>query len=128
MTTDPSLRSERRPGAPRRVVVVGGGMAGHRPAQQPAGMPGGGHQVTVLGEEAHPGYNRVLPAEVPAGRWAPEVVALPPVPHGPVVRRGVGVAHAWQGDEPLRAHPLHLITTHGTTHGTAHSTIHGGTA
>ncbi|WP_055586526.1 NAD(P)/FAD-dependent oxidoreductase [Streptacidiphilus griseoplanus] len=91
MTTDPSLRNERRHGTPRRVVVVGGGMAGHRLAQQLAGVPGGAHQVTVLGEEPHPGYNRVLLADVLAGRYAPEVVALPPVPQGPVVRRGVRV-------------------------------------
>nr|AQT39166.1 NirB1 [Streptomyces sp.] len=61
-----------------RVVVIGAGMAGARLA---ARVPG----VTVIGEETHAPYNRVLLAEVLAGRYAPEVIALPPAE----VRRGV---------------------------------------
>ncbi|WP_411078924.1 NAD(P)/FAD-dependent oxidoreductase [Streptomyces sp. cmx-18-6] len=60
------------------VVVIGAGMAGARLA---ARVPG----VTVVGEERHAPYNRVLLADVLAGRYAPEVVALPAVE----VRRGV---------------------------------------
>ncbi|MER6097431.1 FAD-dependent oxidoreductase [Streptomyces sp. NPDC001728] len=52
-----------------RIVVVGGGTAGARLAQR---LP-----VTLLGEERHAPYNRVLLAEVLAGRYAPEVIALP---------------------------------------------------
>lgn len=52
-----------------RIVVVGGGTAGARLAQR---LP-----VTLLGEESHAPYNRVLLADVLAGRYAPEVVALP---------------------------------------------------
>ncbi|MFJ2933696.1 NAD(P)/FAD-dependent oxidoreductase [Streptomyces sp. NPDC087219] len=52
-----------------RIVVVGGGTAGARLAQR---LP-----VTLLGEEPHAPYNRVLLAEVLAGRYAPEVIALP---------------------------------------------------
>ncbi|MGW0117004.1 NAD(P)/FAD-dependent oxidoreductase [Streptomyces sp. NPDC003327] len=52
-----------------RIVVVGGGTAGLRLAQR---LP-----VTLLGEEAHAPYNRVLLADVLAGRYAPEVIALP---------------------------------------------------
>ncbi len=64
------------------TVVIGGGTAGVRLARQlaAAGVP-----VTVLGEETHAPYNRVLLAEVLAGRYAPEVITLPDVP----VRRGV---------------------------------------
>lgn len=63
------------------IVVIGGGTAGVRLAHQ----LGAGARVTVLGEETHAPYNRVLLAEVLAGRYGPEVIALPEVP----VRRGV---------------------------------------
>ena len=63
------------------IVVIGGGTAGVRLARQ----LGAGARVTVLGEETHTPYNRVLLAEVLAGRYGPEVIALPDVP----VRRGV---------------------------------------
>ncbi|MFC9387736.1 NAD(P)/FAD-dependent oxidoreductase [Streptomyces venezuelae] len=62
-----------------RIVVVGGGTAGARLAQR---LP-----VTLLGEEQHAPYNRVLLADVLAGRYAPEVIALPE-PREPV-RLGV---------------------------------------
>ncbi|MGW4161675.1 NAD(P)/FAD-dependent oxidoreductase [Streptomyces sp. NPDC004788] len=52
-----------------RIVVVGGGTAGARLAQR---LP-----VTLLGEEPHVPYNRVLLADVLAGRYGPEVIALP---------------------------------------------------
>ncbi|KUJ70718.1 nitrite reductase [Streptomyces albus subsp. albus] len=58
-----------------RLVVIGGGMAGARLAQQLAAVPEA--ELTVIGEEPHPPYNRVLLAEVLAGRYAPEVIALP---------------------------------------------------
>ncbi|MFD3942502.1 NAD(P)/FAD-dependent oxidoreductase [Streptomyces sp. NPDC058579] len=64
-----------------RIVVVGGGTAGVRLAQR---LP-----VTLLGEEPHAPYNRVLLADVLAGRYAPEVIALP-APQEPA-RRGVRV-------------------------------------
>ncbi|MFF3684589.1 NAD(P)/FAD-dependent oxidoreductase [Streptomyces sp. NPDC002187] len=66
------------------IVVIGGGTAGARLARQ----LGAGVRVTVLGEEPHAPYNRVLLAEVLAGRYGPEVIALPEVP----VRRGVRAA------------------------------------
>ncbi|WNO74686.1 NAD(P)/FAD-dependent oxidoreductase [Streptomyces sp. AM8-1-1] len=64
------------------TVVIGGGTAGARVAHRlvTAGVP-----VTVLGEETHAPYNRVLLADVLAGRYGPEVISLPGVP----VRRGV---------------------------------------
>ncbi|MFB8405175.1 NAD(P)/FAD-dependent oxidoreductase [Streptomyces sp. NPDC055912] len=52
-----------------RIVVVGGGTAGARLAQR---LP-----VTLLCEEPHAPYNRVLLADVLAGRYAPEVITLP---------------------------------------------------
>lgn len=65
------------------MVVIGGGLAGLRLAQR----LGPAAAVTVLGEETHVPYNRVLLAEVLAGRYAPEVTALPAP--GPALRRGV---------------------------------------
>ncbi|MFE4637060.1 NAD(P)/FAD-dependent oxidoreductase [Streptomyces sp. NPDC056773] len=65
----------------QRVVVIGGGLAGLRLAARLGG------DVRLLGEEAHAPYNRVLLAEVLAGRYAPEVTALPAP--GPALRRGV---------------------------------------
>ncbi|MFD8865628.1 NAD(P)/FAD-dependent oxidoreductase [Streptomyces sp. NPDC059590] len=76
---------EREPGSGRRVVIVGGGMAGTRLAQQLATAAGGSVgsvDVTVIGEEPHPAYNRVLLAEVLAGRYAPGVIALPALAAG----------------------------------------------
>ncbi|MFG3354728.1 NAD(P)/FAD-dependent oxidoreductase [Streptomyces sp. NPDC048001] len=64
-----------------QIVVIGAGTAGARLA----GRLAPGAAVTVVGEENHAPYNRVLLAEVLAGRYAPEVIALPEVP----VRRGV---------------------------------------
>ncbi|MFJ6994589.1 NAD(P)/FAD-dependent oxidoreductase [Streptomyces sp. NPDC003090] len=65
-----------------RIVVVGGGTAGARLAER---LP-----VTLLGEEPHAPYNRVLLADVLAGRYGPEVIALP-APQGEAARRGVRV-------------------------------------
>ncbi|MEW1611455.1 MULTISPECIES: FAD-dependent oxidoreductase [unclassified Streptomyces] len=64
--------------SPAPVVVIGAGMAGARLA---ARVPG----ATVIGEERHAPYNRVLLADVLAGRYAPDVIALPATE----VRRGV---------------------------------------
>ncbi|MCW2869186.1 FAD-dependent oxidoreductase [Actinacidiphila oryziradicis] len=82
-----------------KIAVVGGGMAGARLAQQLA--PCGDVDVTLIGEEQHAPYNRVLLAEVLAGRYAPEVVALPEVPGGEV-RCGVRVVRIDRGDRVVR--------------------------
>ncbi|MDT0308674.1 FAD-dependent oxidoreductase [Streptomyces sp. DSM 44917] len=76
-------------GSRTRVVIVGGGMAGARLAQQLGN--GGTAAVTVLAEEPHAPYNRVLLAEVLAGRYPPEVIALPGPPEGVTWRGGVRV-------------------------------------
>lgn len=63
----------------QRVVVIGGGMAGARFAQQLGAMAEAGAAVdlTVVGEEQHAPYNRVLLADVLAGRYAADVITLP---------------------------------------------------
>ncbi|MEY2244251.1 NAD(P)/FAD-dependent oxidoreductase [Streptomyces sp. BF23-18] len=60
-----------------RVVVIGAGLAGVRFARR-LGELGG--SALVVGEEEHRPYNRVLLAEVLAGRYAPEVISLPAPP------------------------------------------------
>ncbi|MDX3363376.1 FAD-dependent oxidoreductase [Streptomyces jietaisiensis] len=57
-----------------RVVVIGAGLAGIALARRLGEL---GVSALVVGEEEHPPYNRVLLAEVLAGRYAPEVIALP---------------------------------------------------
>ncbi|WP_405879618.1 FAD-dependent oxidoreductase [Streptomyces sp. NBC_01136] len=60
-----------------RVVVIGAGLAGARLAQRLGELGAPALSVTLVGDEEHRPYNRVLLAEVLAGRYAPEVIALP---------------------------------------------------
>jgi assimilatory nitrate reductase electron transfer subunit len=57
-----------------RVVVIGAGLAGVRLARRLGEL---GLSAVLIGEEEHTPYNRVLLAEVLAGRYAPDVIALP---------------------------------------------------
>ncbi|MQY11518.1 Nitrite reductase [NAD(P)H] [Streptomyces sp. RB5] len=60
-----------------RIVVVGAGLAGNRLAQHLGAV----HDVTLIAEEPHPAYNRVLLAEVLAGHYPADVIRLPRPPH-----------------------------------------------
>ena len=64
--------------SPRSVVIAGYGMAGARLAEEILRRdPGGEHVVlTVLGEEPHLAYNRVLLSGVVAGSMKPELGGL----------------------------------------------------
>lgn len=57
-----------------RVVVIGAGLAGVRLARRLGEL---GVPAVLVGEEEHIPYNRVLLADVLAGRYTPEVIALP---------------------------------------------------
>ncbi|MFE9094051.1 NAD(P)/FAD-dependent oxidoreductase [Streptomyces sp. NPDC007264] len=57
-----------------RVVVIGAGLAGARLARRLGEL---GRPALLVGEEEHAPYNRVLLADVLAGRYAPEVISLP---------------------------------------------------
>ncbi|MGV9286255.1 NAD(P)/FAD-dependent oxidoreductase [Streptomyces sp. NPDC003719] len=57
-----------------RVVVIGAGLAGVTLARRLGEL---GTPALVVGDEEHRPYNRVLLAEVLAGRFGPEVTALP---------------------------------------------------
>ncbi|MGW2635646.1 NAD(P)/FAD-dependent oxidoreductase [Streptomyces sp. NPDC001348] len=74
----------------KRVVVIGAGLAGVRLARRLGEL---GTPALLVGEEEHRPYNRVLLAEVLAGRYAPEVIALP-APDGMVRTRVVGIERA----------------------------------
>ncbi|MFE1750356.1 NAD(P)/FAD-dependent oxidoreductase [Streptomyces anandii] len=73
-----------------RVVVIGAGLAGVTLARRLGEL---GTPALLVGEEEHPPYNRVLLAEVLAGRYAPEVIALP-APAGLLRGRVTGIDRA----------------------------------
>lgn len=84
----------------QRVVVIGGGMAAARLAQRLGrASADGGPVLTVIGEEPHAPYNRVLLADVLAGRYAQEVITLP-APHSAV--RWLGGVRAERIDRERR--------------------------
>lgn len=92
-------------GRATEIVVIGGGTAGVRLAQRLAATgaaPGTGTAtaVTLLGEEPHAPYNRVLLGEVLAGRYGPDVISLPPAPG--TVRRGVRAVRIDRADRLVR--------------------------
>lgn len=64
---------------PRRVVIVGYGMAGARLADELRRRDPYGQRVsiTALGEERHHAYNRVLLSAVVGGSMTPDAVRLP---------------------------------------------------
>ncbi|WAX80180.1 NAD(P)/FAD-dependent oxidoreductase [Streptomyces sp. KMM 9044] len=68
-----------------RVVVIGTGLAGVTLARRLGEL---GTPVTLIGEEEHRPYNRVLLAEVLAGRYSPELIALPAPVAPTVLTRG----------------------------------------
>ncbi|EST24181.1 nitrite reductase [Streptomyces roseochromogenus subsp. oscitans DS 12.976] len=72
------------------MVVIGAGLAGVRLARRLGEL---GTPALLVGEEEHPPYNRVLLAEVLAGRYAPEVITLPE-PGGLLRTRVTGIDRA----------------------------------
>ncbi|MGN3957168.1 NAD(P)/FAD-dependent oxidoreductase [Streptomyces sp. WAC8370] len=73
-----------------RVVVIGAGLAGVTLARRLGEL---GTSALVVGDEEHRPYNRVLLAEVLAGRYGPEVIALP-APAGLLRGRVTGIDRA----------------------------------
>ncbi|MFD7435792.1 NAD(P)/FAD-dependent oxidoreductase [Streptomyces sp. NPDC059861] len=73
-----------------RVVVIGSGLAGVRLARRLGEL---GAPALLVGEEEHRPYNRVLLAEVLAGRYEPDVIALPGLtaPAEPLRARVTGI-------------------------------------
>ncbi|MFD3482548.1 NAD(P)/FAD-dependent oxidoreductase [Streptomyces sp. NPDC058665] len=90
-------------GGATEIVVIGGGTAGVRLAQRIAASPSaatGATRVTLLGEETHAPYNRVLLADVLAGRYGPEVIGLPRVTG--TERRGVRAVRIDRAERVVR--------------------------
>ncbi|WP_415940972.1 NAD(P)/FAD-dependent oxidoreductase [Streptomyces sp. 067-1] len=73
-----------------RVVVIGAGLAGVTLARRLGEL---GTPALTLGDEEHRPYNRVLLAEVLAGRYGPEVITLP-APAGLLRGRVTGIDRA----------------------------------
>lgn len=61
--------------APRRIVVVGSGMAATRLVEELVAR-GTGDRITVLGDEAHAPYNRILLSAVLEGTHAADALTL----------------------------------------------------
>ncbi len=59
----------------KRIVIVGNGMAATRLVEELVAR-GGDHQITVLGEEEHAPYNRILLSAVLEGTHRPEAITL----------------------------------------------------
>lgn len=76
------------------VVVIGSGLAGVRLTQRLGGDGESTAGVTLIGEEPHAPYNRVLLADVLSGRLDPEVIGLPPAPGEFLRTRAVRVDRA----------------------------------
>ena len=68
----------RAPMARQRLVVVGNGMAGLRLLEELVRRASGRFDITVVGAEPHPAYNRVLLSPLLAGEIGPADVALRP--------------------------------------------------
>ncbi|MFI7347980.1 NAD(P)/FAD-dependent oxidoreductase [Streptomyces sp. NPDC049936] len=73
-----------------RVVVIGAGLAGVTLARRLGEL---GTPALVVGDEEHRPYNRVLLADVLAGRYGPDVISLP-APAGLLRGRVTGIDRA----------------------------------
>ncbi|MFF1696191.1 NAD(P)/FAD-dependent oxidoreductase [Streptomyces sp. NPDC058257] len=91
MTSSPP-GSPSPPSPPSRVVVIGAGLAGVRLAQRLGESTSA--EAVLIGDEPHAPYNRVLLAEVLAGRYGPEVIELPRTPGEFLRTRAVRVDRA----------------------------------
>jgi len=60
---------------PKRIVIVGNGMAATRLVEELVRRDSG-HQITVLGDEPHAPYNRILLSAVLEGTHRPEALTL----------------------------------------------------
>ncbi|MGW8743841.1 NAD(P)/FAD-dependent oxidoreductase [Streptomyces sp. NPDC055794] len=74
----------------KRVVVIGAGLAGVTLARRLGEL---GTPALVVGDEEHRPYNRVLLADVLAGRYGPDVISLP-APAGLLRGRVTGIDRA----------------------------------
>ncbi len=96
MTTLVEARPGSRPGEPRRLVVVGNGMAGVRTVEEILARGGAERfAVSVFGDEPYGNYNRILLSHLLSGEEAEESIYLNPtdwyVDHGIDLRAGVRV-------------------------------------
>ena len=62
--------------APKRLVVVGNGMAGVRTLEELLKLAPGLYDITVFGAEPHPNYNRILLSPVLAGEQTLDEIVL----------------------------------------------------
>jgi nitrite reductase (NADH) large subunit len=60
------------------LVIIGNGMAAARLVEELASRTVGRHAITIVGEEPHAAYNRILLSAVLAGEQAPSDISLKP--------------------------------------------------
>ncbi|MDN4171936.1 FAD-dependent oxidoreductase [Nocardioides sp. SOB77] len=84
--------------AVERVVVVGAGMAAVRLGEGLAA--GGAHDVTLLGDEPHAPYNRILLSAVLEGTHDPAALAMP-LPDGVDLRLGTRVVEVHRDEREV---------------------------
>ena len=81
---------------PQRIAVVGNGMAATRLVEELVSRRTG-HHITVLGDEAHPPYNRILLSAVLEGTHPVEALTLREpgwyAEHGVDLRLGARALH-----------------------------------
>src|SRR5205085_9292951 len=62
----------------KRLVVVGNGMAGMRTVEEMLARAPDRYDITVIGAEPHPNYNRIMLSSVLAGEKTVEEVIINP--------------------------------------------------
>ena len=82
------------PPGKQRLVVIGNGMAGMRTVEELIKLAPELYEVTVIGAEPHPNYNRILLSPVLAGEQTIDDIVINPV--------------AWYAEQGIT---LHLGTT-----------------
>ena len=86
---DDEVAASRSGARPHRVVVLGNGMVSARFVDSLSRLTTPGRvEITVLGEESVPAYNRLLLAEVVGGTVDPASLTLPAAPNGVTVHLG----------------------------------------
>jgi len=67
------------PPGKQRLVVIGNGMAGMRTVEELIKLAPELYDVTVIGAEPHPNYNRILLSPVLAGEQTIDDIVINPV-------------------------------------------------
>ena len=87
----------------RRLLVIGNGMCSLRLLEELTAVAAGRFEITVIGAEPSPAYNRVLLSPMLAGELATSDVALKPASW--YAQNGITLAHGAAGHAPRNRGP-----------------------